>query len=57
VFWQVSGKVEIGTTAHFEGVVLTQTSVTLATGASLNGRLLAQTAVSLDANILVEPAE
>lgn len=57
VFWQVSGKVEIGTTAHFEGIVLAQTSVTLATGASLNGRLLAQTAVSLDGNTLVEPAE
>ena len=57
VFWQVSGQVEIGTTAHFEGIVLSQTSVTLATGASLNGRLLAQTAVTLDGNVLVEPAD
>jgi hypothetical protein len=56
VFWQVSGKVDLGTTAHFEGVVLTRTSVTLRTGASINGRLLAQTAVNLDGSTLVEPA-
>jgi hypothetical protein len=57
VFWQVSGQVELGTTAHFEGIVLSQTSVTMATGASLNGRLLAQTAVTLDGNVVVEPTE
>ncbi|HVR19574.1 MAG TPA: ice-binding family protein, partial [Polyangiaceae bacterium] len=57
VFWQVSGEVTLGTTAHFEGVVLSQTSVTLGTGASINGRLLAQTAVTLDGSTLVEPAE
>jgi hypothetical protein len=56
VFWQVSGKVELGTTAHFEGIVLTQTSVALRTGASINGRLLAQTAVTIDGSTLVEPA-
>jgi hypothetical protein len=56
VFWQVSGAVQLGTTAHFEGVVLCQTAITLETGASINGRLLAQTAVSLDANTVVEPA-
>jgi hypothetical protein len=36
---------------------LTQTSVTLRTGASINGRLLAQTAVNLDGNSVVEPAQ
>jgi hypothetical protein len=55
VFWQVAGLVEIGTTAHCEGVVLTQTSITLATGASINGRLLAQTAVSLDGSTVAAP--
>jgi hypothetical protein len=35
---------------------LTQTSVTLRTGASINGRLLAQTAVNLDSSSVVEPA-
>jgi len=55
VFWQVSGgPVTIGTTAHLEGVVLTQTAVTLA-GASLHGRLLAQTAVTIDGSTVVAP--
>ncbi len=56
VFWQVAGIVSLGTTSHLEGVVLTQTAITLATGATVNGRLLAQTAVSLDASTVVEPA-
>ena len=57
VFWQVAGLVDLGTTAHFEGVVLDQTAITLRTGASINGRLLAQTAVSLDGSTVVEPAQ
>ncbi len=56
VFWQVAGLVDLGTTAHFEGVILTQTSVALHTGASITGRLLAQTAVSIDGSAVVEPA-
>jgi hypothetical protein len=57
IFWQVAGLVDLGTTAHCEGVILTQTSVTLRTGASINGRLLAQTAVNLDGSSVVEPAQ
>jgi hypothetical protein len=57
VFWQVAGLVDVGTTAHVEGVVLAQTSITLRTGASINGRLLAQTAVDIDSSTVVEPAE
>jgi hypothetical protein len=56
IFWQVAGLVDLGTTAHCEGVILTQTSVTLRTGASINGRLLAQTAVDIDAGTVIEPA-
>ena len=56
IFWQVAGLVDLGTTALCEGVVLTQTSVTLRTGASINGRLLSQTAVNLDGSTVVEPA-
>lgn len=56
VFWQVSGAADMGTTAHLEGVLLTQTAVTLHTGASINGRLLAQTAVSIDGSAVVQPA-
>ncbi len=54
IFWQVFGVVEIGTTAHLEGVVLSQTSITLNTGASVNGALLAQTAVTLAGNAVVK---
>jgi Ice-binding-like len=56
IFWQVAGAVTIGTTAHFEGVVLTKTMVAVNTGASVNGRLLAQTAVTLQMNTVTEPA-
>jgi cytoskeletal protein CcmA (bactofilin family) len=56
VFWQVAGVVDLGTTAHLEGVVLTKTAVTLETGASINGRLLAQTAVDMAADTVVGPA-
>jgi hypothetical protein len=56
IFWQVAGAVTIGTTAHFEGVVLTKTMVAVNTGASVNGRLLAQTAVTLQMNAVTEPA-
>ena len=56
VFWQVGGGVDLGTTAHLEGIVLTQTSVTLRTGASIRGRLLAQTAVNIDGSTVVGPS-
>ena len=55
IFWQVFGVVDIGTTAHMEGVILSQTSITLKTGASANGRLLAQTAVTLAGSTVVAP--
>lgn len=57
VFWQVAGFVDLGTTAHAEGVILCETSITLRTGATVNGRLLAQTAVVLDGSTVVEPSE
>ncbi len=56
IFWQVSGAVDIGTTAHFEGILLCQTAITLKTGASMNGRALAQTAVNLDQSTVTTPA-
>ncbi len=56
IFWQVAGAVTIGTTAHFEGVVLAKTMIAVKTGASANGRLLAQTAVTLQMNTVTQPA-
>ena len=57
IFWQVAGGVTIGTTAHFEGVVLAKTLIAVNTGASVNGRLLAQTAVTLQMNAVTQPAQ
>jgi hypothetical protein len=56
IFWQASGAVAIGTTAHFEGVILAKTKIAMKTGASANGRLLAQTAVTLEKNAVTRPA-
>ncbi len=55
VFWQVSGAVTIGASAHLEGVVLTATAVTFGAGTSIRGRLLAQTAVTITGSIVVQP--
>jgi Ice-binding-like len=55
VFWQVAGAATIGTTAHFEGTLLSQTMIAMNTGASTNGRLLAQTAVTLQMNTVTLP--
>lgn len=55
IYWQVAGQTTLGTTSHFEGVLLSKTAVTLGTGASLNGRVLAQTLVALDDNAVTRP--
>jgi hypothetical protein len=56
IFWQSYGAVALDTTAHLEGIVLSQTEITLSTGASANGRLLSQTAVTIDKCSIVQPA-
>jgi hypothetical protein len=55
IFWQVAGQATLGTTSHFEGIILSMTGITLQTGASMNGRALAQTAVILDQNAVTKP--
>lgn len=53
IFWQVGSSATIGTTSVFKGNILALASITIKTGASLDGRALARTgAVTLDANIL-----
>lgn len=56
VYWQVFGVASIGTTAHFEGIALVQTAMTVETGASVVGRLLSQTAVTLDQAVVSQPS-
>lgn len=55
VFWQTAGEASIGTTAHFEGTILSSTLIAMKTGATINGRLLAQTAVTLQSNTVNKP--
>lgn len=55
IFWQVAGQVTLGSTSHFEGIILSMTGITFQTGASINGRALAQTAVVLDASTVIKP--
>jgi len=55
IFWQVAGQATLGTTSHFEGIILSMTGITFQTGASINGRALAQTAVILDGNAITNP--
>jgi len=57
IFWQVAGAVTIGSTSHFEGVVLGKTMIAVNTGASVNGRLLAQTAITLQMSPVTQPAK
>ena len=55
VFFQVAGEAIIGPNAHFEGIMMSMTAITLKTGASYLGRALAQTAVILDGNAVTKP--
>jgi len=55
IFWQVAGQATLGTTSHFEGIILSKTGITFQTGATINGRALAQSAVILDGNTLTTP--
>jgi hypothetical protein len=51
VFWQVGSSATLGTYSLFQGTIMAQSSITLGTGATLNGRALARTgAVTLDSN-------
>jgi hypothetical protein len=55
IYWQTAGAVTLGTTSHFEGIILSKTGIAVQTGATINGRLLAQTAVTLQKNTVTRP--
>jgi hypothetical protein len=56
IFWQVGSSATLGTTSVFQGTIMADQSITLTTGATLNGRALARTgAVTLDTNSVVKP--
>ena len=56
VFWQVGSSATLGTNTVFNGTILAQASITVTTGAVLNGRALARTgAVTLASNAVTNP--
>ena len=57
VFWQVGSSATIGTGSTFVGTVMALTTITLQTGATVQGRMLARNgAVTLDTNTFIRPA-
>ncbi|GAC1374329.1 MAG: hypothetical protein NVSMB43_12720 [Pseudarthrobacter sp.] len=57
VFWQVGSSATLGTASSFKGTILALTSITVATGATVEGRALARNGqVSLDTNVFTTPA-
>ncbi len=57
VFWQIGSSATLGTTTTFAGTIMAQASISLDTGATLNGRALARTgAVTLLSNPVNVPS-
>jgi hypothetical protein len=52
IYWQVFSAADLGTTSVFKGTIISQTSIVMKTGATINGKLLAGTAVNLDHNTI-----
>jgi hypothetical protein len=56
IFWQVATSATLGTNSIFKGTILALQSITLDTGASLQGRALARNAaVTFDSNTVTAP--
>jgi hypothetical protein len=57
VFWQIGSSATLGTYSVFQGTIMAKASITLGTGATLNGRALAETgAVTLNDNAVTVPS-
>jgi hypothetical protein len=55
IFWQVAGQATIHAGAHFEGIILSQTAITLQTNATMVGRALSQSLIAIDDNAITAP--
>lgn len=57
IFWQVGTSATLGTTSVFKGTIMADQSISLGTGASVEGRLLARiAAINLAGSTVVKPA-
>jgi hypothetical protein len=57
IYWQVGSSATLGSTCMIAGNILADQSITLETGATLNGRALTRTgAVTLDSSVITIPA-
>ena len=57
IFWQVGTSANLGTNSTFKGTILADQSISLQTGAKVDGRLLARIgAVTLQSNTIIVPA-
>jgi hypothetical protein len=57
VYWQVGSDVTLGTNSTFTGTILALTSISLQTGATVDGRVLARNgAVTMDTNTITRSA-
>ncbi|MDB5261928.1 MAG: hypothetical protein JWQ14_1209, partial [Adhaeribacter sp.] len=58
VFWQVGGNVTIGSGSYFRGSIMANQSITMSTGATIQGRLLSRAGnVNLTNNIITIPTD
>lgn len=56
IYWQVGTSAVLGTTTRFKGTIMADQSISLASGATLDGRALARIgAVTLEANAITNP--
>jgi hypothetical protein len=56
IFWQVGSSATLGTTSVFKGTIMADQSISMNTGASIEGRLFARiAAVTLNSNSIVKP--
>jgi Ice-binding-like len=57
IFWQVTSSATIGSATQMVGTIMALSSITMVTGATLNGRALARNgAVTLDTNRIIQPS-